>query len=90
MEWQIEYGKLALLTVALLSGIALVMVALLALQPDDARFAAALSFGTGTTGTVLGYITGNGRLASRGLPTVPAIGTSAKLAPVVPASETAP
>jgi hypothetical protein len=73
-SWQIEWGKLGILAISLMFGFALVIIALLVLPGDDARFAACLSFGTGTVGSVLGYVTGNGRLASRGEPSVPAIG----------------
>ena len=73
-QWVIEWGKLILLGIALLFGFTLVLVALIVLDADDPRFAAALAFGTGTVGSIIGYITGNGRLASKGQPNVPAIG----------------
>ena len=72
-QWVIEWGKLALLALALLGGLACTLCALFLLPADDARFAPALAFGTGTVGSVIGYVTGNGRLAAKGQPTVAAI-----------------
>lgn len=76
-----EWGKLALLTISLLCSFALIFVALFAMKSDDPRFAVTLSFATGTVGIVIGYVTGNGRLASRSQDPVPAIGRAADPVP---------
>lgn len=61
-------GKLAVLLVALVGGLVLALVGSLTHDPST------LAAGVGLTGTVVGYITGNGRLASRGKDPQPTIG----------------
>ncbi len=65
-KYVIEYGKLAMLTVVILGGFALIILAITAMQADDPRFAPILAAGTGFIAGAVGYLTGNGRLASKG------------------------
>jgi hypothetical protein len=61
-------GKLLLLLVAMIGGLVLAIVG--ALTHD----AGVLASGVGLAGTSLGYVTGNGRLASRGAAPQPTLG----------------
>lgn len=60
-DWQFEWGKLGLCVILLLGGFAMV-------------FTGSKTEGLTLIGTVSGYIFGNGRLASKGQQSVPAIG----------------
>lgn len=71
---QIEWGKLLLLALVIVGGFTLVLVSILAMGPDDERFAPVLALGSAQIAGAVGYLTGNGRLASKGEPNVPAIG----------------
>lgn len=64
-DWQFEWGKLGLCVILLLGGFAMV-------------FTGSKTEGLTLIGTVSGYIFGNGRLASKGQQSIPAIGASAK------------
>lgn len=81
--WQIEWGKLALILVLMLGGFALVFIALLAQISDD-RFAITLALGSSIITGCMGYLFGNGRLASKGMVSVPTI------APLQPPAVTPP
>lgn len=70
-NWQIEWGKLAVIGFLMLGGFALVFVALLAPNLADDRFAITLSLGSSIITGVMGYLFGNGRLASKGQVSVP-------------------
>lgn len=59
-EWQFEWGKLGLCVILLLGGFGLM-------------FTGDKTEGIAIIGTVTGYIFGNGRLASKGQQSVPAI-----------------
>lgn len=75
-KYVIEYGKLALLALVIFGGFALVIVAIVAMEPDDSRFAPILALGSAQIAGAVGYLTGNGRLAAKGEPNVPAIGVT--------------
>lgn len=71
--WQIEWGKLALILVLMLGGFGLVFVALLSHALSDDRFAITLALGSSIITGCMGYLFGNGRLASKGQLSVPTI-----------------
>lgn len=73
---QIEWGKLLLLSLVIVGGFVLVLVSILAMEPSDERFAPVLALGSAQIAGAVGYLTGNGRLASKGEANVPAIGAS--------------
>lgn len=62
-SWEFEWGKLGLCVILLCGGFTMVFTG------KDAA-------GIGIIGTVTGYIFGNGRLASKGKQSVPAIGAT--------------
>lgn len=70
--WQIEWGKLALIALLMTGGFVLVGIALLGHITDD-RFAITLSLGSTIISAPMGYLFGNGRLASKGQPNVPTL-----------------
>ncbi len=72
----IEWGKLLLLALVIVGGFALVLAAIFAMESTDERFAPVLALGSAQIAGAVGYLTGNGRLASKGEPNVPAIGAS--------------
>lgn len=72
-NWQIEWGKLALILVLMIGGFGLVFVALLDANLSDDRFAITLALGSSIITGVMGYLFGNGRLASKGQQSVPTI-----------------
>lgn len=81
VKLNIEYGKLLMLSVVIVGGFVLVLCGMFAFEPSDERFAPVLALGSAQIAGAVGYLTGNGRLASKGEPNVPAIGASpAKLA----------
>jgi hypothetical protein len=75
-QWQIEWGKLALILVLMLGGFGLVFVALLDSDLTDDRFAITLALGSSIITGCMGYLFGNGRLASRGEASVPTLGAA--------------
>lgn len=75
-KYVIEYGKIALLALVIIGGFALVIVSIVAMDPDDSRFAPILALGSAQIAGAVGYLTGNGRLAAKGEPNVPAIGVA--------------
>lgn len=72
-KYVIEYGKIALLALVIIGGFALVIIAIVAMDADDSRFAPILAVGSAQIAGAVGYLTGNGRLAAKGEPNVPAI-----------------
>lgn len=75
--WEFEWGKLGLCVILLAGGFAMVFT-----NRDAA--------GIGIIGTVTGYIFGNGRLAGKGQPSIPAISaTPTEGPPAPPAGEVA-
>jgi hypothetical protein len=68
---QIEWGKLGLLSLVIVGGFVLVLVAIVSMSADDDRFGPILALGTSQIAGAVGYLTGNGRLASRGESSVP-------------------
>lgn len=70
--WQIEWGKLFVILVLILCGFTLILVALLGDLPDD-RFAMTLALGSSLVSSPMGYLFGNGRLATKGEVSVPTI-----------------
>ena len=76
-KYVIEYGKIALLALVIIGGFALVIVAIVAMDSDDSRFAPILALGSAQIAGAVGYLTGNGRLAAKGEPNVPAIAAAA-------------
>lgn len=71
--WQIEWGKLGLIMLLILGGFGLVFVAILDHSLSDDRFAITLALGSSIITGAMGYLFGNGRLASRGEISVPTI-----------------
>lgn len=63
IEWEIEWGKLVLSSILLIGGFALVLTG-------------SKTEGVGIITAVMGYVFGNGRLASKGKPSQPMIGGS--------------
>ncbi len=77
LKFQIEYGKLAMLAVVILGGFTIIGIGMLTFAADDPRFAPVLALGSAQIAGAVGYLTGNGRLATKGEPNVPAIGAPA-------------
>lgn len=82
-KYVIEYGKLGLLALVIVGGFVLVICAMFVFETGDDRFGPILALGSAQIAGAVGYLTGNGILASRGKPNVPAIGaTPARVAAV--------
>jgi len=76
VRFSIEYGKLGMLALVIVGGFVLVLCGIFAFEPADERFAPVLALGSAQIAGAVGYLTGNGRLASKGEANVPAIGAS--------------
>jgi hypothetical protein len=72
-NWEIEWGKLALILVLMLGGFGLVFIALIDENLSDDRFAITLALGSSIITGCMGYLFGNGRLAARGQSSVPTL-----------------
>ena len=75
-KYVIEYGKLGLLALVILGGFVLTICAMFVFEPGDDRFGPILALGSAQIAGAVGYLTGNGILASRGKPSIPAIGAT--------------
>ncbi|MGE3449587.1 MAG: hypothetical protein AB7H92_18625 [Microbacteriaceae bacterium] len=75
-KYVVDYGKLMLLALVIIGGFALVLCAIIAFDPSDERFGPVLALGSAQIAGAMGYLTGTGRLAARGVANVPAIGAT--------------
>lgn len=75
-KYVIEYGKLGMLALTIVGGFVLIILAITSMSAGDERFAPILAAGTGFIAGAVGYLTGNGRLASKGESTVATIAAS--------------
>jgi hypothetical protein len=72
-RWEIEWGKLVICVLLIFCGMSLMMLALFDSNLPDDRFTIAMTTGTALVTGVMGYLFGNGRLASKGEISVPTI-----------------
>ncbi len=78
-EFQVEWGKLALIGFLMFGGFVLIIVALLT-NVSDERFAVIVALATACITGPAGYLYGNGRLAAKGEPSIPTLGRSREAA----------
>jgi hypothetical protein len=72
-KYVIEYGKLGMLALVILGGFVLIILSITTMDADDSRFGPILALGSAQIAGSVGYLTGNGILASRGQASVPTI-----------------